>query len=295
MLPVSCDLPDVPVLAVSMGARDLRALLHVPENGKPPVWHPFHQLLLECPAEKDIWEPAELCKTLALCRSLPERSGLTVAEKVLVCVPAREYPVAARPCAERPCLKPYGLARSGGLPLAALMPEKADEEMLRLCKIQRITGFPVLNETAATILGLLAAPGVLARSCRQGVTLVDMTENHVLAALVYQERLLGLLELPWEKIPSGPVGKAVLLDCLEEFRFGWLPDERARELGGYVDCAALLPPEAEGFRPIFASGRNAFLLEGCARIMDSPDDSALVACRGLLFGYARLLASTLPG
>ena len=163
--------------------------------------------------------------------------------------------------------------------------------MLRLRAIQRIIGNPVLDSSAAFLLGLLASPGVTERSYREGVTLLFAGRHVVSAGLVFQDRLLAFFALPTDRgLPPDGSTPSLLLHCLEEFRLGWLPKERAAELGGFVDAPSALPPEAEGFRPLFVAGPCAALLEKHGRIVGTPEDRAMLNCRGLLHGYARMCA-----
>ena len=205
------------------------------------------------------------------------------------------------------CGRLWNLSRSGGasagqggIGVASLMAEPAGEDMLRLCAIQRITGYPALDSSAAFLLGLLAEPAVSGRSRREGVTLLFAGRHTVRAGLVFQDRVLGFFELPAERVlPADGSEPSVLLHCLEDFRLGWLPKERAAELGGFAAVVPALPGEAEGFRPLFVTGPCADRLEGRGRIVGDSEHRAVNNCRGLLYGYARLLeeraASAVPG
>ena len=178
-----------------------------------------------------------------------------------------------------------------GLALDSLMGREAEEGMLRLSAIRRMTGFPVLDTSFAFILGLMALPALAGRALRQGVTLIHLDARRLLAALVFRGRLLGLLYLPIRELSheSMAFSPQRLLGLLEDFRLGWLPMEKTTELGGAVWRSAQLPPEAEGFAPMFASGPHSHLLDGHVRVLDAREANEMVVCRGLLHGYDRML------
>ena len=284
------DRLNFPVLAVDIGGRIMRGLLHAPgaalgEQGGP-ARHAFALPL----------SPSEADFSLDLWKSLLAGTGLPRPEAILV---SALEPDSARSPADRtdgrgPRVRLGGrlwdLARSGGVGVGSLMSGPLKEDMLRLGAIQRITGYPVLDSAAAFVLGLLADSGVSGRARREGVTLLFAGRHTVSAGLVFRDRLLGFFELPAEKmLPPDGREPSLLLTCLEEFRLGWLPKERAVDLGGFSDVAPSLPPEAEGFRPLFVTGPRAALLEGRGRMVGGPDDMALNNCRGLLYGYALML------
>lgn len=177
---------------------------------------------------------------------------------------------------------------SGGLPLDVLAREALKGEMLRLRAIQRMTGLFVADHALACIFGLLALPTVSERSCREGVTLIHVDDTYLRVALVFQERLAGFLELPASAslFPASGEGD-MLMKLLDEFRLGWLPGELAASFGGMVELAPSLPPEAEGFRPIFVAGPQAHKLQGRGRLLEAPDKPSLACCQGLLHAYAR--------
>ena len=182
--------------------------------------------------------------------------------------------------------------RVDGLALDSLMSREEGAGVLRLSAIRRMTGFPVLDSSFAFILGLMALPALAGRALRQGVTLLHLDSQRLLAALVFQGRLLGLLHLPMRELcrESGAFSPERLLGLLEDFRLGWLPVEKTGELGGAVWRPAHLPPEAEGFAPMFASGPHAHLLDGRVRVLDAREANEMNICRGLLYGYDTMLS-----
>ena len=278
---------ECPVLAVDLDGPTMRGLLRMPGavSGDEPALHVFSLAGAEAGA---VFEPGPW-------RSLLAGAGLSWPEVVLAS--ALEDGVAVSPpgvtdgrgARSDVCERLWNLSRSGkGIGAASLMAEPAGEDMLRLRAIQRITGYPVLDSSAAFLLGLLAEPGISGRSRREGVTLLFAGRHTVSAGLVFQDRVLGFFELPAERVLPAGGEPSVLLHCLEDFRLGWLPKERAAELGGFAAVVPALPGEAEGFRPLFVTGPCADMLEGRGRIAGNPEHRAMNNCRGLLYGYARL-------
>lgn len=184
----------------------------------------------------------------------------------------------------------------GGIPLAELFPAQAAPEMLRLSSIQRITGFPVADSAIAFIFGLLSIPLVAGRSGREGLVLVELSRHTLRAALVYREHLFALLEMPsvvfcGASTPGAEMDLETLEQWLDDLRLGWLPSEKASDRGGFLCRAPALPPEAEGFRPMFVAGPDAPLLEKSGQIAGGAMHSVLNGCWGLLCAYGRYHAS----
>lgn len=281
---------ECPVLAVDLDGPTMRGFLHAPPAapGDEPALHAF---ALACAETGTGFDPGPW-------RALLAGAGLPWPEVVLVS--ALEDGADASPpgvaSGRKPrlgfCERFWDLSRSGGdsgIGAASLMAEPAGEDMLRLRAIQRITGYSALDSSAAFLLGLLAEPAVSGRSRREGVTLLFAGRHAVSAGLVFQDRVLGFFELPAERVlPADGSEPSVLLPCLEDFRLGWLPKERAAELGGFASVVPALPAEAEGFRPLFVTGPCADLLEGRGRIVGDSEYRAMNNCRGLLYGYSRL-------
>lgn len=175
-----------------------------------------------------------------------------------------------------------------GLPLERLVNAPPDPLQLRLSAIQRITGASVTDSGTVWIPGLCSLPDIAGRSFRQGVTLLRAGSAHVQAALLFRKRLYAFLELPLERVmPCAGRGRGrvadALLPLLDDLRLGWLPPERARQFGGYLCRSPEMPPDAEGFGPIFAIGENASALAGRARVVDACADASLLHCRGLVY------------
>ncbi len=160
--------------------------------------------------------------------------------------------------------------------------------LTRLAALAARTGGPVADTGTAAVLGALAVPEVRTRSRQQGVTVINMGNSHILAFLVYRERVFGIYEhhTADRETPD-------LLHDLKEFRLGWLPDEQVRASGGH-GCALLspLPPEAEGFAPTFVLGPRRDRLRGEGRFVAPYGDMMFAGCHGLLRGLALRAAST---
>lgn len=152
----------------------------------------------------------------------------------------------------------------------------------RLRALHECTGGPVADTAAAAVFGALAVPETARRSQRQGITVVNVGNSHVVAFLVYQKQIFGVYEQHTALLDT----ESLLAD-LKDFRLGWLPDEVVRQRGGH-GCMFLppLPPEAEGFMPTFALGPQRDMLQGHAQFVAPCGDMMVAGCHGLLFGLS---------
>lgn len=132
----------------------------------------------------------------------------------------------------------------------------------------------------AFLASFAALEPVRKRAERQGVLVLYAEAHGLLAALLFQERCYAWLELPFggNFSPAKNAGAFLdwLLPALDDFRLGWLPQEKVRGLGGVVYRAEELPAEAEGFMPLFAAGGQVHVLSGHGRLLD---DAALAGLR----------------
>lgn len=159
--------------------------------------------------------------------------------------------------------------------------------LTRLSALALSTGGPVADTGTAAVLGALTAPEVAARSYRQGITVVNVGNSHVVAFLVYKGAVLGVYEHH-----TGLRDTAALLHDLKEFRLGWLPDEVVRSEGGHGTAFCdPLPEEAEGFAPTFVVGPQRELLRGHGQFIAPYGDMMTAGCHGLLTGAALASAS----
>lgn len=96
------------------------------------------------------------------------------------------------------------------------------------------------------LLSALSHPKICERQFQEGVTLIFEEDCHVIAVLAYKNEIYGAFEHSLKNLDN-----ALLKKNLEEFRFGWLPDEEVRKQNGGGCILKNIPAEAEGFRPTF--------------------------------------------
>ena len=137
-----------------------------------------------------------------------------------------------------------------------------------------------MDAFCAHIHGALALPALHARTQREGLVLVNMGGETVSAALIFQNRLFGYMA-----VPASAMTVPLLLEWLEAFRLGWLPPEKAEAVGGCSFVCIGLPAEAEGFRPVYVLGENAFRMKAHAQLLSQQTEPAMLGCRGLVCGY----------
>ncbi|CAK7028638.1 MAG: hypothetical protein DELT_02684 [Desulfovibrio sp.] len=180
-----------------------------------------------------------------------------------------------------------------GAPPSAFLLSDVPETLPRLRAVRQSTGALVTDSGMAALLGLLSHEDILARSFRQGVTLLTIGGQHLSAALAWHGKIYGLYE---QHVPATGADNAFMeqaLADLKEFRLGWLPDETVRAAGGHGSAFAALPPEAEGFPMTFVSGSGKELFAGHARVAEHKY-GAYTGCLGLLFAYGAARDETEP-
>ena len=227
---------------------------------------------------------------LQLIRSL----GLESPEQLLLCAP-RQDGTAERegvPAESGGMEELFAQAGERGLAPESLFSDKADGGILRLWAIGRNVNVSAMDRSFAFAAGMLSLSPVAARSRREGVLLLHAGRRRLTAALVFQERLFSLLEMPLDFFTSAarPGDIPGLAQRLDDFRLGWLPSESARVRGGLVCRSQALPPEAEGFRPAFITGENAFLLAQYGQELKGGLRGRTIRCRGLLWAFERAQA-----
>ena len=153
--------------------------------------------------------------------------------------------------------------------------------LTRLATLQRATGGPVADTGAAAVLGALCLPEVAQRSQREGVTVINVGNSHTIAALVYKSRVCGLYEHH-----TGARTLEELLQDIQEFRMGWLPDEQVRASGGHGTAFGQVPEAAAGFAPTFILGPRREILRGQGQFIAPHGDMMLAGCYGLLRALA---------
>ena len=166
-----------------------------------------------------------------------------------------------------------------------LIYRKVPPALTRLAAIQAATRGPVADTGSAALLGLLSMPEIAERSSRQGLVLVNAGNSHTVAFLVYQERVFGV----YEQHTFG-IAAAQIADDLAAFSLGWLPNEQVLAAGGHGCVVLDLPPEAEGFRPVYIAGPQRRLLAPYGQLAAPYDDVMLTGSFGLLHGLELLHA-----
>lgn len=108
------------------------------------------------------------------------------------------------------------------------------------------TIFLQFDEILEKILCYTAIPQIENRNNQEGITLLFEINNHLFAFLVFQNNIYGVFEHNLTQLTP-----QLLQKNLEEFRFGWLPNEEVLKQNGYGCILKNIPAEAEGFRPIY--------------------------------------------
>ncbi len=152
------------------------------------------------------------------------------------------------------------------------------QNFTRLATLQTLTGGPVADTGTAAILGALSMPEVRARAQREGVTLVNVGNSHILAMLVYAGKVVGIFEHH-----TGQQDKEAYLHDLQEFRMGWLPDEQVRASGGHGVAFGSRLEDAGAFTPTFILGPQRELLRGHGQFLAPHGQMMLAGCFGLLW------------
>lgn len=159
--------------------------------------------------------------------------------------------------------------------------------LTRLGTLHASTGGPVADTGTAALLGAMCLPEVRSRCQREGVMLINVGNSHIVAALLYQDKIMGLYEHH-----TGMRTLEQTLQDLQEFRMGWLPDEQVRATGGHGTAFGAIPEEAAGFDPTFILGPKREMLRGYGQFIAPYGDMMLAGCYGLLEGLAAKCSST---
>ncbi len=147
----------------------------------------------------------------------------------------------------------------------------------RLETLQKLTGGPVADTGTAAVLGMFCAPEVLARSQREGITVINVGNSHTVAMLVYKGKVSGIFEHH-----TGQQPLQAFLHDLQEFRLGWLPDEEVRASGGHGTVFGHRDAAAGSFAPTFIIGPRRELLRGQGQFVAPYGQMMLAGCFGLL-------------
>ncbi|MBQ7607428.1 MAG: hypothetical protein IJU76_05610 [Desulfovibrionaceae bacterium] len=153
--------------------------------------------------------------------------------------------------------------------------------LTRLAALAQSTAGPVADTGTSALLGFLCEQSLVDRSFREGITLVNAGNTHILAALLYQGRVFGLYEQH-----TGLVDKDHLSRDLHDFRLGWLPIEQVQEERGHGTAYAERPQEAGSFDATFITGPAREKYAGLGRFTNPCGDMMQAGCFGLIHGLA---------
>lgn len=104
----------------------------------------------------------------------------------------------------------------------------------------------IFDRRLETLLACLSLPALYDRNFQEGITLIAENGYDFFAVLVYKMNIYGAFEHNLKNTDT-----ALLQKNLEEFRFGWLPNEEVLKQNGKGCVLKNIPAEAEGFRPTF--------------------------------------------
>lgn len=159
---------------------------------------------------------------------------------------------------------------------------RAPESLDRLRALQAKTGGPVADTATCAILGALCDAEVLERSFREGITIINAGNEHILAALVYRGRVCGLYEHHTERREP-----PLLLEDLRQLRLRWLPTEDVHASGGHGAVFGGHCEAAGSFAPTYLLGPRRDLLAGHGRNIAPYGDMPHTGCFGILRGWAQ--------
>jgi len=158
-------------------------------------------------------------------------------------------------------------------------------QLTRLVALHHKTGGPVADTGTCALLGALCDPDVLARSCREGITVINAGNGHTVAALVYQGRVRGIYEHH-----TGMRSPDDFLKDMEQFRLSWLPAEEVQASGGHGTAFGPYCEDAGGYTPTYILGPRRSFLQGHGVFLAPFGDMMLAGCFGLLWGWAQTAA-----
>lgn len=92
----------------------------------------------------------------------------------------------------------------------------------------------------------LSHPKISTRNFQEGITLIIESNFRFFAVLIYKNNIYGAFEHSLKELTP-----ELLKKDLEEFRFGWLPNEEVLKQKGCGCIFKNIPAEAEGFHPTF--------------------------------------------
>lgn len=168
--------------------------------------------------------------------------------------------------------------------------EHAPDNFNRLKSLQSRTGGPVADTATCAILGGLIEQSIFERSCREGITIINVGNTHTIAALVYKGDVYGIYEHHTDKRDL-----ELLLEDLKQFRLHWLPAEHVQSSGGHGTAYADDGGQGGSFSPTYILGPRRSMLAGTGTFIAPHGDMAHAGCFGLLYGWARQHAKVQSG
>lgn len=236
-----------------------------------------------CDAQPEGYLPVHLTDfDPAFWNVLLDHAGLPRPEAIMACAQDHGFHPATSNRMGRFKLWERLLLEAHGKP-EALMYNDVPQELTRLADLQRsMQGGLVADTGSAAVLGALYVDEIAAQSHERGITVVNLGNSHLIAFLIFQERIWGVYEQH-----TGLVDAFKLRSDLEHFRRGELCFKQVFEERGHGCLTLDLPAEAQGFMPTYVLGPQRALLRGSDVQFPAPGgDMMLAGCFGMLKGRA---------
>lgn len=163
--------------------------------------------------------------------------------------------------------------------MQSLVFDDVPKQLTRLAVLQQdIGGGPVADTGAAAVLGALYEEEIESLSRRQGICVVNLGNSHLIAFLIFKDRVYGVYEHH-----TGLLDAAKLWEQLGRFRAGNISGQEVFDDQGHGCLTLELPAEAGGFQPTFVIGPQREMLAGFDAVFPAPGgDMMLAGCFGLL-------------
>ncbi len=162
------------------------------------------------------------------------------------------------------------------------MTRQPPAEMTRLVTLARETGGPVADTLTAALLGALSERTVMQRSFRQGITVINIGNEHLFAALVYRGTVRGLYECHTREI-----GRDELMEDLRDFR-SFTPADRFHTRSERGVIYGPVTGEGGTYEPTFILGPQRNNLSGYGTFIAPYGEMMTAGAMGLLWGHAIL-------
>lgn len=112
------------------------------------------------------------------------------------------------------------------------------------------------------LLAALSHPKIRERNFQEGIILVIEKDFRFFAVLIYKNNIYGAFEHSLQNLSP-----ELLKKDLEEFRFGWLPNEEVLKQNGFGCVLKNIPAGAEGFHPTFIFCEHPEYFSGTGRFI----------------------------